>query len=67
MNLYDRLRALLGLGDRRLRPKLGLSPDRRTGNGDRRDMLRSSSEGLADLDRLAKEKWKGETPKDGKS
>lgn len=51
MNLYNRLRCLLGIGCRRLRSKLGLSPDRRS-LPDRRDSVRSETEALGDLTKL---------------
>jgi len=60
MNIFDRLRVLLGIGDRRIGPKLGLPPDRRQGPQDRRDEERSRAEASGELDRLAHERWKGE-------
>lgn len=62
MNVFNRLRVLLGIGCRRLATKLGLPADRRQGPADRRDAVRSHREATMELDRLAHDKWKGETP-----
>ena len=56
MNFLDTLRALLGLGDRRIRPKLGLPDDRRA-SSDRRKPS-ATQEALYELERQAHVKWK---------
>lgn len=60
MNFLDTLRRLLGFGDRRLRPKLGLPEGRRSGENRRRSPEETEREALDELERLAWIKWKGE-------